>query len=183
MKKILLTVALVAASSVFANKLQDIKPQAEKAAVAPVSVEWENQNDAALKAACADDVLARFVADEASATALLANVKGAYKIDSMIARQIAAVTQYVMIDDAWYWFWFDGPRATGRKIWVKALMARVKGAGDDYVKQFCLDQLRWCAYPCTANCIKALAETEKSKAVKDFEEMVVRELTGKGVGY
>lgn len=183
MKKILLTVALVAASSVFATKLQDIKPQVEKAKAAPISVEWENKNDAALKAACADSVLEGFVADEAAAAALLAKVKGAYKTDSMSARQIAAVTQYVMLDDAWYWLWFDGPRASGRKVWVKALMTRVKGADDDYVKQFCLDQLRWCAYPCTAKCIKALAETEKSKAVKDFEEMIVRELTGKAVGY
>ena len=93
MKKILLTAALVAASAVFADKLQDIKPQAEKEKAAPSAVAWENDNDAALKAACDDSVLKGFVVNGNTAGALLAKVEGAYKTDPMCARQIAAVTQ------------------------------------------------------------------------------------------
>ena len=181
MKKLIFTLALAVSAVAFGASLQDIKPAAEKAK-APISVEWENKNDAALAAATDESVLAAYVTDELQADRLLSQVKEAYHTDPMVACQIAAVTQYVMQDDAWYWLWFDGPRASGRKVWVKSLVRHVKCANDDYVKMFCLDQLRWCGCPCTAKCIAELAAQEKSKAVKDFEEMVVRELEGKCIG-
>ena len=180
MKKILFGVMMAAATVAFAasKDVYDIKPAAAKPAEAPSSVEWENKNDAALRAATSDATLAAFVVDEAAARALLAQVKPAYATDPTVACQVAAVTQWVMLDDPWYCLFWDGPHAAGRKVWVKALLATVKGAQDDYVKSFCLDQLRWCGCPCCAKCIAAIAAQEQSKAVKDFAAVVVRELEG-----
>ena len=185
MKKFLTFSCLLLASSLAFASYDDIKP-GEKTAAAPTSVEWVNANDKALAAATADDVLAAFVRNEASAKALLANVRGAYLTDSLKARQIAAVSQWVMIDDgvAWYEFWASTPRADGRKVWVKALVATAEEAKDAYVKQFCLDQLRWCGCncPCLVSRIRALAAKSGDKAVADFARVVVRELEGKAIG-
>ena len=176
MKNLIFAVLTLTAAVVSAASLQDIKPAAPAPKAAPTSVEWEDKNDAALTAATDEAVLAAFVADEKSATALLAQVKEAYHTDPMIACQIGAVSQWVMQPDPWYCLFWDGPHTSGRKIWVKALMARLTNAKDDYVKSFCLDQLRWCGCSCCAKCIAKFAAEEKSKAVKDFAEMVVREL-------
>ena len=148
MKKFLTFSCLLLASSLAFAGYDDIKP-GEKTAAAPTSVEWENANDKALAAATADDVLAAFVRDEASAKALLANVQGAYLTDSL-----------------------------------KALVATVEEAKDAYVKQFCLDQLRWCGCdcPCLVSRIRALAAKSGDKAVADFAQVVVRELEGKAIG-
>ena len=184
MKKLLFAMLVGACSAVWAapKDVYDIKPEAAKPAEALSSVDWENKNDAALKAATADETLAAFVADEAAAKALLAQVKPAYATDPLVACQVAAVTQWVMADDPWYCLLWDGPRAAGRKVWIRALLATVKGAQDDYVKSFCHDQLRWCGCPCCARCIAEIAAQEKSKAVRDFAEVVVRELRGEVVG-
>ena len=176
MKKLFLTLMMMAAACAFAKNEYDIKPDAAKAGAAPTAVEWQNKNDAALKAATDEAVLAAFVADEATAKALLAQVKGAYATDPVVAFQIGAVTQWVMLDDPWYCILWDGPHAAGRKVWTKALCGTIRGATDDYVKMFCLDQLRWCGCPCGAKCLAAFAAQEKSKAVKDFAELVAREL-------
>ena len=127
-------------------------------------------------AAAGCDIIRCAVPDEAAAQALLAQVKGAYATDPVVAFQIGAVTQWVMLDDPWYCILWDGPHAAGRKVWTKALCGTIRGATDDYVKMFCLDQLRWCGCPCGAKCLAAFAAQEKSKAVKDFAEMVAREL-------
>ena len=148
MKKFLTFSCLLLASSLAFASYDDIKP-GEKTAAAPTSVEWENANDKALAAATADDVLAAFVRNEASAKALLANVQGAYLTDSL-----------------------------------KALVATAEEAKDAYVKQFCLDQLRWCGCdcPCLVSRIRALAAKSGDKAVADFAQVVVRELEGKAIG-
>ena len=148
MKKFLTFSCLLLASSLAFAGYDDIKP-GEKKAAAPTSVEWENANDKALAAATADDVLAAFVRNEASAKALLANVQGAYLTDSL-----------------------------------KALVATAEEAKDAYVKQFCLDQLRWCGCdcPCLVSRIRALAAKSGDKAVADFAQVVVRELEGKAIG-
>ena len=148
MKKFLTFSCLLLASSLAFAGYDDIKP-GEKKAAAPTSVEWENANDKALAAATADDVLAAFVRNEASAKALLANVRGAYLTDSL-----------------------------------KALVATAEEAKDAYVKQFCLDQLRWCGCdcPCLVSRIRALAAKSGDKAVADFAQVVVRELEGKAIG-
>ena len=56
-------------------------------------------------------------------------------------------------------------------------------SGDTYVKMACLDQLRWCGCdcPCVLKRIRAIG-AQGDKSVKDFSEMVVRELTGKSIG-
>lgn len=148
MKKFLTFSCLLLASSLAFASYDDIKP-GEKTAAAPTSVEWVNANDKALAAATADDVLAAFVRNEASAKALLANVQGAYLTDSL-----------------------------------KALVATAEEAKDAYVKQFCLDQLRWCGCdcPCLVSRIRALAAKSGDKAVADFAQVVVRELEGKAIG-
>ena len=148
MKKFLTFSCLLLASSLAFASYDDIKP-GEKTAAAPTSVEWVNANDKALAAATADDVLAAFVRNEASAKALLANVQGAYLTDAL-----------------------------------KALVATAEEAKDAYVKQFCLDQLRWCGCdcPCLVSRIRALAAKSGDKAVADFAQVVVRELEGKAIG-
>ena len=182
MKKILLAVMVAAATSAFAKEkrdVYDIRPDAAKMTDAPTAVEWQNANDMALKAATDDAALAAFVADESSAKALLARVEGAYRTDPTVAFQVAAVSQWVMLDDPWYCLFWDGQHAAGRKVWMKALCAAARGATDDYVKSFCLDQIRWCGCPCCAKCVAAFAAQEKSKAVKDIADIVVRELERK----
>ena len=183
MKRLLFALAVAACSVAFAapKDAYDIRPEAAKPADAPSSVDWENKNDAALKAATSDAVLAEIVADDDNAEKLLAKLKGAYLTDPLVAFQVAAVTQWTMASDPWYClFW--GEHALGRKVWVKCLFEQIDRTDDEYVKTFCLDQLRWCGTPCCARCIAEIAAQEKSKAVRDFAEVVVRELRGEVVG-
>ena len=179
MKKILAAVSLVAVFSAFSadDKLNNIKPDAEKALSAPTAVEWQNANDARLASETSDAALAAAVSDEASAKALLAKLKGAYSTDPMTASTVAAVSQYVMIgaDAAWYEFWRES-RPKARDIWSQALIETAKASADAYVKQFCLDQLRWCGKPSQSVQVKEIAGTSSAKEVKDFADMVAREL-------
>ena len=184
MKKMLFSVVAFAAATAFAagEKIMDICPEATSE-MAPTGVEWENANDAKLAEATSDAVLAGFVADEAAAKALLASVKGAYLTDSLVARQIAAVSQWVMLPDAWYCLFWDGEHAAGRKVWVKALVETAEATTDSYVREFCLDQIRWCGCPCPCLVKRIRAIGAKGdKAVADFAEFVVRELEKKSVG-
>lgn len=183
MKKLLFALAVAACSVALTapKDAYDIKPEVAKPTEALSSVEWETKNDVVLKTATADDVIAAFVTDAESAAALLAQVKGAYDTDPLVACQVAAVTQWVMIEDHWYWLCFDGPRVAGRKVWVSSLIKTVKESKDDYVRVFCLDQLRWCACPSAATRIAEAVGSDASKAVRDFAAVVVRELEGKVV--
>ena len=181
MKKLLTMVAMAAALCVFAKDQYDIKPEEAKANDAPTAVEWQNKNDATLKALTADDVLASFVRDEASAKALLAKVQPAYATDPMAAMQIGAVTQWVMVEDKKPWYVFGlplvaTPHSDGRKVWVKALFDTMTAATDDYVAEFCLDQLRWCGKNAQADKVLAVGQKSGSKAVNDFAAMVAKEL-------
>ena len=187
MKNAILATLCLTVTAAFAGNdeaLLAIKPTAAKPADAPTAVEWENANDAALAAATAADVLAAFVASEEDANALLAKLKPAYATDPTVACQVAAVSQWVMRPDPWYCLFWDGPRAVGRKVWVKALLARAETATDSYVKQFCLDQLRWCCCdcPCARKRIRAIGANSGDRAVADLAEIVVRELEKNSVG-
>jgi hypothetical protein len=177
-KAITATAAVMAAAIALAAAKKneyDIRPEEDKINAAPTAVAWQNANGAALEAAVADGELAEAVSSEASARRLLAEVKGAYLTDPTAATKIAAVSQWVMGRDAWYEFWKPS-RADGREIWAKALMERARGASDSYVRMFCLDQLRWCGYPCQAECLKSLARIDGDAAVKEFAKMVACEL-------
>ena len=115
----------------------DIRPDAAQAGAAPTAVEWQNRNDAALAAATRPEVLAKFVATQAAAEALLAQVGPAYAGDPLVLTQIAAVTQLVMCPKC-----DKAPAA--RKVWVAALEKAVASAKDDYVRTFCRQQLDLC---------------------------------------
>jgi hypothetical protein len=179
MKKAMMATAAVMAAAIAlaaAKKDEyDIRPGEDKVNSAPTAVAWQNANDAALAAAVGDGELAEAVETESSARRLLAEVKGAYLTDATAATKIAAVSQWVMGQDAWYEFWKPS-RADGRKVWAKALMERVRTSSDSYVRMFCLDQLRWCGYPCQIECIKVLARVDGDAGVKAFAQMVAREL-------
>ena len=157
----------------------DIRPAARARGAAPTAVEWQNANDAALAEATAPEVLEGFVADEAAAQALLAEVKGAYASDPMKLMQVGAVTQYVMASTT-HWcrrifrFWAQ-TREEQRRIWATALLARARAAEDAYVKVFLLDQLRWCGYPCQAPEVSVL-RASSDKAVAEMAEIVAVEL-------
>jgi len=142
------------------------------------AVEWQKAAGAKLNAAVDEDTLAAFVADDAAAAALLAQVKDAYATDPTVATQVAAVSQWVMGEDpCWLCFWKPCP-SDGRKVWVKALVARAETANETYVKLFCLDQLRWCGCkcPCVAKRVAAIGEKSGEKAVKDMADIVARTL-------
>ena len=183
MKKFLVTVLLVAAAFAQAADAKkrdayDIRPDAAGAKDAPTAVEWQNANGAALAAATADDVLAGFVSNEAAATALLAKLKGAYATDPIVAYQVGAVSQWVMGEDPCFLcFWKPNP-SDGRKVWVKALLKTAETTKDDYIRTFCLDQLRWCGCkcPCVTGRIRKIGEASGNKAIKDFVAFVLREL-------
>ena len=185
MKKIMMVAAALACAAAFSEgvKLQDIKPAAQVADAAPPAAEWQATNAALLAEATADEKLAAFVADAASADALLAQVKGAYQTDPVVAFQVGAVSQWVMGDDPCFLlFWKPSPSA-GRKVWVEALLKRASTADDDLVKTICLDQLRWCGCPCA----KLAARVRKigassSKKVGEFADVVANELEGKAIG-
>jgi len=181
MKKFLFAsvVAFAAAASLAAPKKDayDIRPE-DKDAKYPTAVVWSSQNDEAIAAATSDDVLAEFVDCDEAAAALLAKLRGAYATDPIAATQIAAVSQWVMAPDpCWLCFWKPS-RSAGRKVWVKALLARAEGSGDMYIKTFCLDQLRWCApnCPCVRKRIAEIGSKAGDKAVKDMADIVLKEL-------
>lgn len=186
MKKILIAVLVSAAAGLFAadDKLNDMKPEVDKKAESPTGVEWQNANDDALAAETSDDALAVVVADAASAKALLAKLKGAYLTDPMVATKVAAVSQYVMVgaDAAWYEFWRTS-RSDERDLWCDALVAAAKETKDSYVKQFCLDQLRWCGSCSHSSVVREIGAASGAKEVKDFAALVARELESGASGF
>jgi hypothetical protein len=103
-------------------------------------------------------------------------LKGAYATDPLTLTQIASVSQWVMLPDSWYNFIWDGPHAAGRKVWVKALIGKAASSSDDYVRIFCLDQLRWCGKCSQAAKVREIAASAEAREVKDFARMVAREL-------
>ena len=185
MRKTMMVVAALACTSVFSDvvKLQDMKPSAAATADAPTAAEWQVTNAALLAEATADEKLAAFVADAAAADALLAQVKGEYKTDPVAAFQVGAVSQWVMGEDPCFLlFWKPSPSA-GRKVWTEALLKRASLSDDVLVKTVCLDQLRWCGYNCPGFVAKVRkAGAFSSKEVKEFAEVVARELEGKSIG-
>lgn len=130
----------------------------------PMAVEWQNQNKAALAEATSDAALAAVVRDAASAKALLDTVKPNYATCPLKACQMAAVTQFVMRPG----------QTSARALWADALAAACQKAADDSVKMTYLDQLRWCGTEKQVAAIRKGAGS--SKAVRDFADMVIREI-------
>jgi len=185
MNKIVIAMILAAATCFAAEQKKkdayDIRPEAAKPADAPTSEKWQLENKAKLAEATKPEVLAAFVKDEASAAALLAEVKPEYKTCPVKAFQIAAVTQYVMEDRGGcpflcalaFWNWFADSE---REIWAKQLLAFAERAEKNDVKMYFLDQLRWCGYKCQAEKVRAIGAAASCKCVKDFAEWVASEL-------
>ena len=146
MRKFLVSaLMMMAAAGAFAKDQYDIRPDAAQAGAAPTAVEWQNKNDAAIAAATTEDVLAAFVADAASADALLSKIGSAYNGDPLVLTQIAAVTQWVMLPEpCWLCFWKPSP-AKGRVVWNLALARKIAESKDDYIRTFCRQQLDLCA--------------------------------------
>ena len=132
----------------------------------PMAVEWQAANKDALAKATSDEALVCFVRDGASASAPLAKVKPNYATDPIVACQIGAISQFVM-RPGW---------ESARRIWTEALFKAFLAATDDTVRITYLDQLRWCGCKKHGDAIQVVASACKSKAVRDFAAIVVREL-------
>ena len=146
----------------------DIRPEAAKSADAPTSEKWQLDNKAKLAEATKTEVLAAFVKDEASAAALLAEVKPEYKTCPVKAFQIAAVTQYVMCPK----------QKAGRALWTAQLLAFAEKAEQPDVKMFYIDQLRWCGLKTQAAKVVEIGKASGKKCVQEFAEQVSAELSG-----
>ena len=144
MKKLIFAMVVAVAACAFAKDQYDIRPDAAKAASAPTAVEWQNKNDAAIAAATEPDVLAAFVADAAAADALLAKIGSAYEGDPIVLTQIAAVTQWVMLPDPCFLFFWKPSPSAGREVWTAALVRKIAEAKNDYIRTFCRQQLDLC---------------------------------------
>ena len=170
MKKLFIVAVLAAATCLAAGKKKDaydIKPEAAKATDAPAAEKWQAQNRAKLAEATKDEVLAAFVKDAASASALLAEVKPGFQTCPVKAFQIAAVTQYVML-----------PGKAGRALWTEQLLAFAEKSEQPDVKMFYIDQLRWCGLKAQAAKVRALGQASGKKCVQEFAEQVATELDG-----
>ena len=170
MKKIFIVAVLAAATCFAAGKKKDaydIKPGEAKPTDAPASEKWQAQNKAKLAAATKDEVLAAFVKDAASASALLSEVKTGFQTCPVKAFQIAAVTQYVML-----------PGKAGRALWTEQLLAFAEKAEQPDVKMFYIDQLRWCGLKAQAGKVRELGKASGKKCVQEFAEQVATELDG-----
>jgi hypothetical protein len=174
MKKIFI-VAVLAATTCFAagkkKNAYDIKPDAAKPTDAPAAEKWQAQNRAKLAAATKDEVLAAFVKDAASASALLSEVKTGFQTDPLKAFQIAAVTQYVMCPK----------QKAGRALWTAQLLAFAEKAELPDVKMFYIDQLRWCGLKAQAEKVRELGKASGKKCVQEFADQVAAELSGEAM--
>ena len=178
MKTFIACTAALAATVVFAENYEALGRIAETSddGAAPISSEWQKAHGAELAAATAPEAIAAYVESRDAAKTLLDCVKTAYETDPLVAFRIAEVTHYVMEQPSppWYAFWRSSRRAE-RVVWTEALMDRVRWADDDYVKIFCIEQLRWCAFPWQADAVRALGEGCEN-CVRDFAVQVAGEI-------
>ena len=145
MKKILfLALVGLSAAVMGADNLPDYSKSAAKSAMHVSAADWQQKEAAMIAAATDEAVLAAFVADAASAKALLDKLEGAYRSDPIVMTQVAAVTHWVMSSEPFFlWFWEPSP-AAGRKVWVAALEAKAASSSDAYVSTLCRQQLDIC---------------------------------------
>ena len=102
-----------------------------------MAYEWQRANPRLVEESTKKEVLAKFVASDAAADALLAKIGTSYDGDPVVLTQIAAVTQLVMCPKC--------PKAPAcRKLWVAALKRARANTDDGYVRTFCDQQLRIC---------------------------------------
>ena len=178
MKTLTFCVAALAAAAAMATNYEQLGKIAESYGddVAPISSTWQKEHEAELAAATAPEAVAACVASRDAAKALLECVKTAYETDPLVAFRIAEVTRYVMLEPepSWYRFWSSSRRAE-RELWTEALLDRARWTADEYVKIFCIEQLRWCAFPEQADAVRSLGE-DCEKGVRDFAAQIAGEL-------
>lgn len=158
MKKLIFAVVLAVGAMAFAaetkqaekpkyvdpNPFAGYGPAMKSTEADPLAVNWSKAHDAEIAAATEEDVLVGCVESAESAATLLAKVKPAYESDPLVLIQIAAVTQWVMLPEPFFlWFWEPSP-AAGRKVWTAALARKIAESRDDYVRTFCRQQLDLC---------------------------------------
>lgn len=181
MKKLMFCAAALAAAAVFAVSYEDIAKEEESfdEDAAPISSAWQKEHEAELAAATSPEAIAECVKSRDAAKALLDNVKTAYDTDPLVAFRIAEASHYVMSlpRPSWYAFWRSSRRSE-RVVWTEALMDRARWADDDYVKMFCIEQLRWCAFPDQADAVRALGEGCE-KGACDFAAQVAGEIASR----
>ena len=126
------------------NPFADYDPARKDSPKAPFAVGWSKAHDAEIAAATEEDVLAGCVESAESASALLAKIRPAYETDPLTMVQIAAVTQWVMLPDPCFLFFWEPSPSEGRKIWTAALARKIAESKDDYIRTFCRQQLDLC---------------------------------------
>lgn len=189
MKKVMFSMMVaVAAAAVWAKNdpvapYDGYGPAMKSTPEKPLTSVWQQEKRTAIDAATSDAVLAAFVADAASAKALLAKLEGAFTTDPLTLTQISSVSQWVMLPDAWYdvfRFW-AATHADGRKVWVKALLDTAETSSDAYVKTLCLDQLRWCGCDCpvVVSRIRAIGEKSGDKDLRQMAELAAASVAAK----
>lgn len=161
--------ALTAAVCIAADeKIMDIRPGKAPKSAAPTETAWQGANAKALAAAVAPATIAAIVSDEAKAAELCAAVKPNYATDPLKAHQISAATQYVMA---------EGTRPKPRVLWYCAMRDAALKATDPSVKQFFMDQIRWCA--CEKRTPDLYAIVGSDRHLQEFADMIARELKGR----
>ena len=148
MKKFLLAVMMAVGAVAWAadpNPFSDYGAAMKSTEEHPLAVNWSKAHDAEIAAATTEDVLAEFVEDVESATGLLAKLKPAYETDPIVMIQIAAVTQWVMLPDPCFLFFWKPFPSSGRVVWMAALSKKISETQDEYVRTFCQQQLDLCA--------------------------------------
>ena len=136
------------------NPFADYGPAMKSTEKNPLTAAWSKAHDAEIAAATEEDVLAGCVESAERAAALLAQIKPAYETDPLTMIQIAAVTQWVMLPDPCFLFFWEPSPSAGRAIWTAALKRRIAEAKDDYIRTFCRQQLDLCEYRCCGTCCK-----------------------------
>ena len=147
MKKIAFVCAVTLVSTLFAadpNPFADYGKAMASDKDSPMAVEWQGARAEAIAAATEPSILAAFVEDAESAAALLDKLQPAYATCPMVMTQIAAVTQWVMLPEPCFLFFWEPSPAAGRKVWVSALEMKIATSPDDYIRTFCRQQLALC---------------------------------------
>ena len=181
MKTLTLCAAILAATAAWATNYEKLGNIADETDdnVAPISSAWQKEHAAELAAATAPEAIAAYVASREAADRLLDGVKTAYETDPLVAFRIAEVARYVMTEPetSWYKFWGSSRRAE-RELWTNALLDRARWTSDEYVKIFCIEQLRWCAFPEQADAVRTIGEGCE-KCVRDFAAQVAGEIASR----
>lgn len=198
MKKIVIVAMMALAAAVFAKdqEILDIRPAPAKPGDAPSAVQWQKTHTNELSKLTTQWAENFFKGGQKAIDAELAWVMPAFGTEPLKAVEIAFLSQYVMTlpscggcknaGKPWWKFWGSSEKdcakvAGPRELWAKSLLKFAANAKEPEVTNWFLDQIRWCGLPCQAKCVRSLA-ANKDKAVKDFAEMVARELEGKAIG-